>query len=168
MVGVHRDSDFRVNVPRAMRNGIRDGFAECLIGNRIMRGSTGAFDRLDAVIALEHRAGTIDLLNDGSSFECCAVGNGVDVFPEPRDVDSGEGVLIGNDERGVVEARLEIEQVERSQNVSVERLHDVLGLELFFERAKRQILLVAGQFLEMHVLASEHEPAQLDVINFYG
>ena len=74
-----------------------------------MRGSTGAFDRLDAVIALEHRAGAIDLLNDGSSFECCAVGNGVDVFPEPRDVDSGEGVLVGNDERGVVEARFEIE-----------------------------------------------------------
>ena len=44
----------------------------------------------------------------------------------------------------------------------------MLGLELFFERVKRQILLVAGQFLEMHVLASEHEPAQLDVINFYG
>ena len=74
-----------------------------------MRGSTGAFDRLDAVIALEHRAGAIDLLNDGSSFECCAVGNGVDVFSEPRDVDSGEGVLVGNDERGVVEARFEIE-----------------------------------------------------------
>lgn len=55
-----------------------------------------------------------------------------------------------------------------SQNIPVERLHDVLGLELFFECAKRQILLVAGQFLEMHVLASEHEPAQFDAIDFYG
>ena len=151
-----------------MRNGIRDGFAECLIGNRIMRGSTGAFDRFDAVIALEHCAGAIDLLNDGGSFECCAVGNDVDAFPEPRDVDSGEGVLVGNDERGVVEACFEIEQVECSQNIPVERLHDVLGFEFFFERVKRQILFAAGQFLEIHVLASEHEPAQLDAIDLYG
>ena len=151
-----------------MRDGVRDSFAKCLVGNRIMRGSADAFDRFDAVIALEHRAGSIDLLNDGSSFECCAVGNGVDVLPEPRDVDSGEGVLVGNDECGVVEACFEIEQVERSQNVPVERLHDVLGFEFFFERTKRQILFAAGQFLEMHVLASEHEPAQLDAIDLYG
>ena len=59
MVGVHRDSDFRVNVPRAMRDGVRDGFAECLVGNRIMRGSTGTFDRFDAVVSLKHRAGAI-------------------------------------------------------------------------------------------------------------
>ena len=102
-----------------------------------MRGSTGAFDCFNAVVSLEHRAGAIDLFDCRHSFECCAVGNGVDIFPEPCDIDSGEGVLVRNDERGVVEARLEIEQIERSQNVSVERPHDVLSLELFFERVKR-------------------------------
>ena len=66
-----------------------------------------------------------------------------DVFPEPRDVDSGEGVFWSETmSAALLKPTSKLNRLNVRRTSPLRRLHDVLGLELFFERVKRQILLL--------------------------
>ena len=128
------------HVPCPVRHCVGDCLAERLHRYPLVPPAPETLDGLVAVVAVEHREGSLDLAKHGGPTMGLPVEDGVCIGAESDNIDAGEVVLVGEKGRSVIEPVPQTEKTERLQRVVSERADANLILKGYTEGFKREIL----------------------------